>query len=267
MSALVSFDRVALGYGRRTVLSGLTFDIPAGDFLGLGGPNGAGKTTVLRALLGTLRPLSGSIQRDPDLRIGYVPQSDRVEYGFPLQVLDVVLMGRYRRMGLGRRPGREDRARARAALAHVGIAELADQSIATLSGGQKQRMLIARALVGEPNLLVLDEPTTGMDLFAAAQTLGLVRALHEQDRLAVLMVSHALNEVANYVERIALVAAGGFRIGTVSEVFTEPALTRMYGVPVDVDSLNGHRVVVVRREPAARTSPAAAPPEQQTDRA
>jgi ABC-type Mn2+/Zn2+ transport system ATPase subunit len=109
-------------------------------------------------------------------------------------------------------------------------------------------MLIARALVGEPNLLVLDEPTTGMDLVATAQILGLVRALHEQDGLTVLMVSHALNELANYVERIALVVEGGFRIGPVAEIFTEPTLTGMYGVPVDVDSLNGHRIVVVRRE-------------------
>ncbi|NJD09379.1 MAG: ABC transporter ATP-binding protein, partial [Gemmatimonadetes bacterium] len=165
--------------------------------------------------------------------------------------------GRHDRSGPARRPGRLDRDRALAARAHVGIAELAGRPITTLSGGQRQRMLIARALVGEPNLLVLDEPTTGMDLFATAQILGLVRALHEQDGLTVLMVSHALNEVANYVERIALVVPQGFRIGTVDEILTEPALTGMYGVPVDVDSLNGHRVVVVRRANAGVTSSAA----------
>ena len=98
-------------------------------------------------------------------------------------------------------------------------------------------------------------PLPACDLFATAQILNLVRTLHEEDRLTVLMVSHALNEVANYVERIALVVRGGFRIGPVDEIFTEPALTEMYGVPVDVDSLNGHRVVVVRREAGGETSP------------
>ncbi|MFL5381015.1 MAG: metal ABC transporter ATP-binding protein [Longimicrobiaceae bacterium] len=247
MSALVSFDRVALGYGRRTVLSGLSFAVSEGDFLGLVGPNGAGKTTVLRAILGTLRPLEGALTRAPGLRFGYVPQRDQVDYNFPLRVLDVVLMGRYDRIGLARRPGRDDRERAMAALAHVGIAELAERPLKDLSGGQKQRTLIARALVGEPNVLVLDEPTNGMDLVSTTQILGLVRELHERDRLTVIMVSHALNEVANYVERIALVVGGGFRIGSVDEIMTVPVLSEMYGIPVEVDSFNGHRIVLARR--------------------
>lgn len=247
MSALVSFRGATLGYGRRTILSGLDFEVPEGDFLGVVGPNGAGKTTVLRALLGTLAPLEGTVARAPGLRFGYVPQRDQVDYSFPLRVLDVVLMGRYDRIGLARRPGREDRERAMAALEHVGIAELAERPLKDLSGGQKQRTLIARALVGEPTLLVLDEPTNGMDLVATTQILGLVRELHERDNLTVIMVSHALNEVANYVERIALVVGGGFRIGTVDEIMTEPVLSEMYGIPVEVDSHDGHRIVLARR--------------------
>jgi ABC-type Mn2+/Zn2+ transport system ATPase subunit len=256
MSALVSFHRAALGYGRRTVLAGLDFEVAEGDFLGLVGPNGAGKTTVLRAILGTLEPLEGAVARAPGLRFGYVPQRDQVDYNFPLRVLDVVLMGRYDRIGLARRPGKDDRDRAMAALEHVGIAELAGRQLKDLSGGQKQRTLIARALVGEPNVLVLDEPTNGMDLVSTTQILGLVRELHERDNLTVIMVSHALNEVANYVERIALVVGGGFRIGTVDEIMTEPVLSEMYGIPVEVDSFEGHRIVLARRfapgEEAAR---------------
>ena len=247
MSALVSFRGATLGYGRRVVLSGLDFEVAEGDFLGLVGPNGAGKTTVLRALLGTLAPLEGTVTRAPGLRFGYVPQRDQVDYSFPLRVLDVVLMGRYERIGLARRPGREDRERAMAALEHVGIAELAGRPLKDLSGGQKQRTLIARALVGEPNVLVLDEPTNGMDLVATTQILGLVRELHERDNLTVIMVSHALNEVANYVERIALVVGGGFRIGAVDEIMTEPVLSDIYGIPVEVDSHDGHRIVLARR--------------------
>jgi ABC-type Mn2+/Zn2+ transport system ATPase subunit len=133
------------------------------------------------------------------------------------------------------------------ALEHVGILDLADRPLNALSGGQKQRTLIARALVGQPTVLVLDEPTNGMDLVSTTQILGLIRALHERDNLTVLMVSHALNEVANYVERIALVVERGFRIGTVAEIMTEQTLTDMYGIPVDVDEMHGHRIVVARR--------------------
>src|ERR671933_2073195 len=247
MSALVTFDRATLGYGRRAVLTDLTFDIPEGDFLGLVGPNGAGKTTILRAILGSLDPMSGTVSRDPGLRFGYVPQRDQVDYGFPLKVVDVVMMGRYDRIGLGRRPTGNDRKLACAALEHVGILDLADRPLNALSGGQKQRTLIARALVGEPNVLILDEPTNGMDLVATTQILGLVRELHERDGLTVLMVSHALNEVANYVERIALVVERKFRIGPVDQIMTEQTLSAMYGIPVDVDSFNGHRIVLASR--------------------
>ena len=244
---LVGFDRATLGYGRRVVLSDLSFGIVQGDFLGLVGPNGAGKTTILRAILGTLQPIAGTVRIAPGLRFGYVPQRDSVDYGFPLKVIDVVMMGRYDRIGVGRRPTAQDRERACDALSHVGIVDLADQPLGALSGGQKQRTLIARALVGEPNILVLDEPTNGMDLVSTTQILSLVRELHERDNLTVLMVSHALNEVANYVDRIALVLEGSFRIGTVDEIMNEQTLSGMYGIPVEVDRFNGHRIVVARR--------------------
>jgi len=248
MTPLVRFDHATLGYGRRVVLSDLNFEIPEGDFLGIVGPNGAGKTTVLRAILGTLRPLAGTVAVAPGLRFGYVPQRDSVDYGFPLRVLDVVMMGRYDRIGLGRRPSRADRDLATRALEHVGIAHLGAQQLSALSGGQKQRTLIARALVGEPSMLVLDEPTNGMDLVATTQILSLVRELHERDKLTVLMVSHALNEVANYVNRIALTQEGAFRIGSVDEMVTEQTLSEMYGIPVQVDEVHRHRIVVARRD-------------------
>jgi manganese/zinc/iron transport system ATP- binding protein len=247
MSSLITFDHATLGYGRRVVLSGITFDIPAGDFLGLVGPNGAGKTTILRAILGSLTPMEGTVSMAPGLRFGYVPQRDSVDYNFPLKVLDVVMMGRYDRIGLMRRPSKADRDLAGNALDHVGIGHLAEQQLSALSGGQKQRVLIARALVGQPNVLVLDEPTNGMDLVSTTQILGLVRELHERDNLTVLMVSHALNEVANYVSRIALVVERGFRVGAVPDIMTEDVLTQMYGIPVDVDEMHGHRIVVARR--------------------
>lgn len=248
MKQLVTFERATLGYGRDVVLRDLSFSIVEGDFLGLVGPNGSGKTTILRALLGTHGPLSGTVTRDTNLRFGYVPQRDQVDFDYPLTAAEVVLMGRYDRIGLGQRPTALDRSRAMLALEQVGIPELGDRHLKNLSGGQRQRTLIARALVGEPNVLVLDEPTNGMDLVSTTQILGLVRDLHEQSGITVLMVSHALNEVANYVERIALVVADGFRIGPTAEIMTEPVLSGMYGIPVEVSASNGHRVVIARRQ-------------------
>jgi ABC-type Mn2+/Zn2+ transport system ATPase subunit len=249
MRPLVTFDHATLGYGRHVVLRDLSFTIDEGDFLGLVGPNGSGKTTVLRAVLGTHAPLSGTVTLAPGLRFGYVPQRDMVDYDYPLTAVDVVLMGRYDRIGLGRRPTQKDRARAMEALEQVGIPGLAGQHLTNLSGGQRQRTLIARALVGEPNVLVLDEPTSGMDLVSTTQILGLVRDLHERSGITVLMVSHALNEVANYVERIALVVPSGFRIGPTEEIMTEEVLSGIYGIPVEVEAFNGHRMVIARRQP------------------
>lgn len=247
MTALVSFKDATLGYGRHAILRGFNLDILENDFLGIVGPNGSGKTTILRTFLGSLKPLGGAVRISPNLRFGYVPQRDVVDTLFPLQVLDVVLMGRYDRIGLGRKPTAADRELARRALERVGIAHLADRPLTSLSGGQRQRTLIARALVGEPNVLVLDEPTNGMDLVATTQILGLVRDLHERTGLTVVMVSHALNEVANYVERIALVHEGGYVVGSVDEVMTQQSLSAMYGIPVEVSSFEGHRIVLAKR--------------------
>ena len=243
---LVSFTDVTLGYGTRSILSSISLDIPKGDFLGLVGPNGSGKTTLLRGLLGTLRALKGTIAIGPEVRFGYVPQREQIDARYPLTVLDVVLMGRYPRLGLFKRPGGADREAARRALEQVGIGDLAAKRLADLSGGQKQRALIARALVGDPTVLVLDEPTTGLDLVATTQILGLVRDLHERESLTVLMVSHALNEVANYVARIALLVEGRLKIGPVDEVLTESELSGLYRIPVEVASFEGHRIVLAR---------------------
>jgi ABC-type Mn2+/Zn2+ transport system ATPase subunit len=253
MTNLVEFRDVTLGYGHRPLLRRLEFDIAEGDFLGLVGPNGSGKTTLLRALLGTLEPLSGIIRLAPGIRFGYVPQREQIDPRWPLRVIDVVLMGRYHRIGLGRRPSAADRSAAINALEHVGIADLAERHLSSLSGGQKQRTLIARALVGAPTVLILDEPTTGLDLVSTTQILSLVRELHERDRITVLMVSHMLNEVANYVDRLGLLVNGEIRLGPVDQILTEKALTELYGIPVEVSLFSGHRIVLARRPPKGVT--------------
>ena len=252
---VITFKDVALGYGSRSVLSGLSFSIEQGDLLGLVGPNGAGKTTILRALLGTLEPRGGRITQVEGLRFGYVPQRSTLDYGWPLDTHTVVAMGAYDRIGLLRRPGPEDHEAAHTALAQVGLANHAGRRFASLSGGQKQRALIARALIGRPTVLVLDEPTDGMDLVSSNSILDLVRGLHEQDGLTVIIVSHQLNEVGNYVRRLALVTEGKFQIGATERILTEANLSDLYGIAVEVDEVAGKRLIFAgRSEPPRRVA-------------
>jgi manganese/zinc/iron transport system ATP- binding protein len=257
---LIAFHDVALGYGAEPVLSGLDFAIREGDFLGLVGPNGAGKTTILRAILGILKPRAGSIVRDDEaLRFGYVPQRQTLDAFWPLRTAEVVAMGAYDRIGLMRRPGARDREAALDALEHVGIGPHADRPFAALSGGQRQRALIARALVGRPSMLVLDEPTDGMDLVGSTAILDLVRELHDRDRLTVLMVSHHLNEVVNHVRRLALVQDGRVLIGETADILTAENLSALYRVPIEVDFVGGNRMIFVRGNGTAGAVEAEAP--------
>ena len=249
MQKLIEFEKVDLGYGQRRVLSGIDFDVVQGDFLGIVGPNGAGKTTLLKAILGLLKPLAGKINRaTTGVQIGYVPQRESVDTLFPLTVLDIVLMGCYSRLTAFGRPGKPERERAFQALEHVGITDLAQRPYPNLSGGQKQRALIARALVGNPDLLILDEPTNGMDLVSEKAIMELVRHLHDVDKMTVLMVSHLLNTVINYTHRITIVGEGTLREGTVAEMITGPSLTALYQIPVEVITVDGRRVVLPGRE-------------------
>lgn len=245
MQNLISLKHADLGYGSKKVLTGVEFDVRAGDFLGIVGPNGAGKTTLLKTLLGLIRPVSGSMERySEELRIGYVPQRESVDSLFPLSVMDIVSMGRYSRIGPFTRINKREKMLALRSLTHMGISQLAEKAYPSLSGGQKQRTLIARALVGEPNLLILDEPTNGMDLAGEANIMGLLRDLHDKDGLTVLMVSHLLNTVINYVKRIAIVGDGSVQEGLVSEMITSGRLTELYGLGVKVLSVDSRLVLV-----------------------
>jgi ABC-type cobalamin/Fe3+-siderophores transport system ATPase subunit len=154
------------------------------------------------------------------------------------------MMGRFARIGLLRRPHQADHDVVTAAAAHVGIEALFDRRYRTLSGGQKQRTLIGRALAAEPSVLVLDEPTNGMDLPAEKAMMDLVRRLHDQDKLTVIMVSHLLNVVASYVRRLAIVGDGQVEVGPVDSMLTAEKLSALYRTRVVVDRIDG-RVVVL----------------------
>jgi ABC-type Mn2+/Zn2+ transport system ATPase subunit len=242
---LVALRGATVGFGRRAVLSGIDVELAPGDFLAMVGPNGGGKTTLLRSLLGTLRLVSGRREQPRPVRVGYVPQRDQVDEIWPFSAEEIVLMGRFPALGPGRRPGPADREAARQALAQVGAGTVADRLYRTLSGGQRQRTLIARALASEPELLALDEPTSGMDPAAELATMDLVRDLWRGGRLAVVMVSHRLEAVANYARTLAFVdrERALFRVGTLDEMLRPEALSELYGRPVAVREEGGRRFV------------------------
>lgn len=178
------------------------------------------------------------------LHFGYVPQLQTVDEIFPLTVFDVVLMGRYGRVGALRRPGTADRNKAVSALEEVGISDLALRLYRDLSGGQKQRTLIARALANDPDILVLDEHTNDLDITAERAIMSLIDRLHDERHLAVVMVTHSLNTVANHTNKIGILRDGQLELAPVDVVLESSYLEKLYGLPLRVIEVDGLKVVV-----------------------
>lgn len=243
---LIEFKNVDLGYGKKKIVTNLNWSIYQEDFLGIVGPNGSGKTTILRGILGILRPQKGEIilhNNGQQIRIGYVPQRESLDPIMPFTVFDIVMMGRYGRLGLFKFPGKKDKDKVWDALEHVDINNLAHAPFKELSGGQKQRTLIARAIASEPNVLILDEPTNGMDLPSRMGILDLIKHFHSEHQILIIMVSHLLNDVANYVERIALVEKNVFQIGPVDEILSVKNLSKLYNIEIKVGECNGIKFI------------------------
>ena len=236
-SPAVLLANVSFAYQRHAALTDVSLEVPRGSFTALIGPNGAGKSTVLRLLLGLLRPRQGEIRvlgerpgrgRQP---IGYVPQRVKIPSGFPLSAYEVALMGRYGGLGLLRRPGREDQQRVRDSLERVGMSAFARARFTELSGGQQQRVLIARALCGQPRLLLLDEPTAGLDPAAQARFYALVCDLQRAEDLTLLCASHDLAVVSAHADRVILLDRSVRAEGSPAEVLGSTALERSYAFP------------------------------------
>ena len=239
---IIKFTNVAIGYGKKMIIQNINLSIFENDFIGVVGPNGAGKTTFLRTLLGNLKPLSGTIQKNSH-RFGYVPQRDTVQPLLPYTVFDVVMMGRYSLMGIFSKPTNKDQDAVDASLEHVGIQHLKNYNYNSLSGGQRQRTLIARALAVEPSILILDEPTNGMDTPSHYSLLDLISKLHDQDRLTILLVSHLLSDVANGVKRLILMDKDFFQYGSIDEVLSEENLRKTYSSDFHVNRINDEYVI------------------------
>lgn len=242
---IISLADVSIGYGKKVIARELTFSVCSDDFIGLVGPNGAGKTTLLKTLLGNIKPLSGSINKK-DLRVGYVPQRDTVQPLLPYSVFDVIMMSRYSSMGYFSNPTKIDKQIVEESLEQVGISDLKDLHYNSLSGGQRQRVLIARALAFKPNLLILDEPTNGMDTPSHYSLLNLISKLHKEKHLAIIMVSHLLSDVANFVKKLILIDNGLSQFGEIDELLSEDNLQKAYSSEFTVKKINGEYLITSR---------------------
>jgi manganese/zinc/iron transport system ATP- binding protein len=253
---------LTVAYHRRPVLWGIDLVVPEGKLVGIIGPNGAGKSTLIKACMGVVPPSGGWIKvfgqplSRVHRRVGYVPQRETVDWDFPVNVLDVVLMGRYGRLGLLRRPSREDRDVAQACLQKVGMADYARRQIANLSGGQQQRVFLARALAQESDLYFMDEPFAGVD---AATESAIVTLLHElRDRgKTILVVHHDLPTARNYFDLLLLINMHLVAFGPTDDVFTYELLQKTYGGRLTILSevANAVRQEGWERRDAARPRP------------
>ncbi|PIQ61249.1 MAG: manganese ABC transporter ATP-binding protein [Bacteroidetes bacterium CG12_big_fil_rev_8_21_14_0_65_60_17] len=225
---------LTVAYREKPVLWDIDLRVPAGVLMAIVGPNGAGKTTLLKAILGLVRPAAGSIRihsepyRRVRSRVAYVPQRGSVDWDFPTNVLDVVTMGLYGRLGWIRRPGRRERERALRALDQVGMESFAERQIAQLSGGQQQRVFLARALVQDADVYFMDEPFQGVDAMTEKAIVDLLRALRERGK-TVLVVHHDLQTVPEYFDHVLLLNVRRIAAGRVKDVYTEENLRLTYG--------------------------------------
>jgi manganese/zinc/iron transport system ATP- binding protein len=237
-------EDLTVAYGEKPALWDVDLTVAAGTLMAIVGPNGAGKTTLIRAVLGLLKPAAGAVRvhgrpyEEQRRLVAYVPQRGSVDWDFPTDVLDVVTMGRYGALGWLRRPGRREREAARSALEQVGLAHLAHRQIGQLSGGQQQRVFLARALVQDARVYLMDEPFQGVDATSERAIVELLQALRSQGR-TVVAVHHDLQTVPEYFDAVTLLNVRRVASGAVEDVFTEENLRATYGGRDAVLSGNG----------------------------
>lgn len=234
LPAALQAHQLSVNYDKTPVLWDITFEIPQGHLIGIVGPNGAGKSTLIKAALGLVRPISGKIEffgqplKNVRKRIAYVPQRQSVDWDFPITVRDLVLMGRYGKLGMMHWPRKADWAAADRYLEMVGMAPYAERQISQLSGGQQQRVFIARALLQEADVYFMDEPFAGIDLATEKVIMHILENLKLQGK-TVFVIHHDLNNVESYFDWALLLNMHLIACGPVQDVFNAENLHATYG--------------------------------------
>jgi zinc transport system ATP-binding protein len=237
----VDLEDIWVAYDSKWVLKSIYFQCFAGEIIGIVGPNGGGKTTLLNVILGLVRPSKGSVKlfgnppgKAGRHEIGYLPQISHADQSFPVTVLDVVLMGLYSRLGFFNRPNRNSIDIAMNLLAQVNMAEQAQRPFGVLSGGQQQRVSIARALASKPKLLILDEPSTGVDSVAQEGFYELLATLRDQQGISVIIVSHDIGVITSHTDRVACLNMQIHYHGEAESCFTSEIQQKTYGKDMKV---------------------------------
>jgi zinc/manganese transport system ATP-binding protein len=249
---VIELDHASIAIGGRDILVDTSFAIKRGEFIGLLGPNGAGKTTLMRAILGLLPPRAGSLRvfgraaRRGDPQIGYLPQVRTVVPDLRVRGFDFIASSVHgERWGLPSLTG-PDRRMIEETLSAVGAADIARRPLSDMSGGERQRLLLAQALLGDPQLLLLDEPLISLDYRYQEAVIDLVRRFARERNITVLFSAHELNQLIGTLDRVLYLGNGHAALGTVAEVATAPVLSQLYGTEIEVVRANGHIFVLSR---------------------
>lgn len=235
---ILTLDQVTVSYDQQPLWQDLSFFIAPGQFVALVGPTGGGKSTLLKTILGLQPHSAGTVQLRPHVTVGYVPQRESIAWDFPVTVEQVVRMGRYRQTHWWPWANREDRRQTLAMLDRLGLADYAHRQINELSGGQQQRVFLARALIGQPQLLLLDEPTAGVDMKTQHDILHFLRELNAQG-ITILLTTHDLNMVASHVPWVMCFNRGIVEEGPPAVALTPSVLRRTYDADMTVVTQNG----------------------------
>ena len=249
-AVLVECAHITCAYDSQVAVRDAHVTVHEGDFVGVVGPSGSGKSTLLKAVLGTVTPVHGHVTRKPGLRVGYVPQVESVDWNFPVTVLEVVTMTRTSGKWWPRITPTERR-EANEVLDRLGLAGLADRHIRELSGGQQQRVFVARALFHRPDLLVLDEPTSGVDVRTRHEVMHLLADLHG-DGVSILLSTHDLNGLAAHLPRLVCINTSIVADGPPLKVLNSGVLEETYGAPMEVLVHGGMPIVVDQGDDLSR---------------
>lgn len=230
----LTIQQLSVNYEKTPVLWDLAFEIPQGKLVAIVGPNGAGKSTLLKTSLGLIKPISGQITffghplKKVRRQVAYVPQRESVDWNFPITVFDLVLMGRYGRLGVFKRPSRKDREDTCYYLEKVGLESFGNRQISQLSGGQQQRAFLARALIQEANLYLMDEPFTGIDVSSTKTIIKILRQLRDEGK-TILVVHHDLASINHTFDWVVLLNMCLVGCGSVETIFTPEMIQKTYG--------------------------------------